>query len=38
MNPNQLRSYGVEVQDNPFSSHPMVVEKSGDEQDFVACL
>ena len=38
MNPNQLRNYGVEVQDNPFSSDPMVVQKSGDDQDFVACL
>ena len=33
MNPNQLRGYGIEVQDNPCSSDPMVVEKSGDDQD-----
>ena len=38
MNPNQLRSYGVDVQDNPYVSSPMVVEKSGKDQDFVACL
>ena len=38
MNPNQLRNYGINVQDNPYISHPMVVEKSDDNQDFVACL
>ena len=38
MNLNQLRNYSAEVQDNPFSSHLIVVEKSGDDQDFVACL
>ena len=38
MNSNQLRNYGAAVQDNHFSSHLMVVEKSGDNQDFIACL
>jgi len=38
MNPNQLREFGVEVQDNPYSGDPMVIEKVGDEEDFVACL
>ena len=38
MNPNQLRNYGIEVQDNPHSSDIMVVEKTGDEQDFITCL
>ena len=40
MNPNQLRHFGVEVQDNPFHQDPMVIRKD-DEDDgngFVACL
>jgi len=40
MNPNQLRHFGVEVQDNPFHRDPMVIRKD-DEDDgngFVACL
>ena len=40
MNPNQLRHFGVEVQDNPYHGDPMVIRKVGDEAqpDFVACL
>ena len=38
MNPNQLRNYGAEVPDNLFSSHLMMIEKSGDSQDFIVCL
>ena len=38
MNPNQLRHFGIEVQDNPYSSSPMVVKKDDKEDDFVACL
>ena len=39
MNPNQLRHYGVEIQDNPYNSHPMLIRKEdSDEGDFVACL
>ena len=39
MNPNQLRHYGVEIQDNPYDSHPMLIRKEdSDEGDFVACL
>jgi hypothetical protein len=40
MNPNQLRHFGVEVQDNPFHRDPMVIRKD-DEDDgngFEACL
>jgi len=38
MNPNQLRHYGIIVQDNPYSTEPMVIEKIGDEEEFIACL
>ena len=38
MNPNQLRHYGVTVQDNPFSPQPMVIQKEFDEDNFVGCL
>ena len=38
MNPNQLRHFGVEVQDNPYHPEPMVIRKDGDEEGFVACL
>ena len=38
MNPNQLRHFGVEVQDNPYHQEPMVIRKDDDEQEFVACL
>ena len=39
MNPNQLREYGVTVQDNPYSSELMVIETTSDDSDeFVACL
>ena len=38
MNPNQLRNNGIEAQDNQHSSDPMVVEKTRDDQDFIACL
>ena len=35
MNPNQLRDYGIEVEDNPYNGEPMVIRKVG-EDDFVA--
>lgn len=39
MNPNQLREYGVEVQDNPYHKDPMVIKKEhGDDGAFIACL
>ena len=40
MNPNQLRHYGIEGQDNSYHpSDPMVIRKEdADEGDFVACL
>lgn len=38
INPNQLRSYGAIVQDNPYSTKPMVIEKIGDDEEFIACL
>ena len=39
MNPNQLRHYGVEVQDNPYDPRPMIIRKEDpDDGDFVACL
>ena len=40
MNPNQLRDYGVEVQDNPYHKDPMIIQSGSDlEQDgFIACL
>ena len=38
MNPNQLRDYGVDVQDNPYHLDPMVIRKDDDEGGFIACL
>ena len=38
MNPNQLRDFGIEVQDNPYSSEPMVIRKDDSEEGLVACL
>ena len=38
MNPNQLRDFGLEVQDNPYSRDPMVIEKFDDDENFIACL
>ena len=38
MNPNQLRHYGVHVQDNPYHQDPMTIHKDDDEEGFVACL
>ena len=38
MNPNQLRHFGVEVQDNLFSSEPMVIKKEDDDEGLIACL
>ena len=37
-NPNQLRHFGVQVQDNPYAGEPMVIKKEDDEGTFVACL
>ena len=36
INPNQLRAHGVEVQDNPYTSEPMLI-RTWDEE-FSACL
>mmetsp|Transcript_23475 Transcript_23475/g.35636 ORF Transcript_23475/g.35636 Transcript_23475/m.35636 type:complete len:227 (+) Transcript_23475:956-1636(+) len=37
-NPNQLRDYGILVQDNPYDG-PMTIEKVSDEDDnFICCL
>ena len=38
MNPNQLRHYGVQVQDNPYDASPMTIRKDEDDDDFIACL
>ena len=38
MNPNQLRHFGVEVQDNPYHPNPMVIQKDDEDECFVACL
>ena len=38
MNPNQVRHYGVEVQDNPYHRDPMLVKKDDKDSTFVACL
>ena len=38
MNPNQLRDYGVEVQDNPYSSEPITIRKDDGEERLVVCL
>ena len=38
MNPNQLRHFGIEVQDNPFHKDPMIIRKEDDSGIFVACL
>lgn len=36
VNPNQMRSHGVEVQDNPYSIEPMAIKTWDD--DFTTCL
>ena len=38
MTPNQLRHFGVMVQDNPYSNSPMVIQKDTNKEEFVACL
>ena len=38
MNPNQLRHFGIEVQDNPYDQNPMLIRKESDTDGFVACL
>ena len=38
MNPNQLRNFGIDVQDNPYHRDPMIICKDDDEEGFVACL
>ena len=38
MNPNQLRHFGVNVQDNPYHSSPMMINKNTNDEEFVACL
>ena len=37
-NPNQLRHFGAQVQDNPFDDHPMTICQDYDDTSFVACL
>ena len=36
LNPNQMRHFGIEVQDNPYSDEPMAITSPDDE--FSACL
>ena len=36
INPNQLREYGIDVQDNPYSGKPMTIKTIDDE--FTLCL
>ena len=36
MNPNQLRDYGVDVEDNPYCGDPMLIWKISEHGDFVA--
>jgi len=39
MNPNQLRDFGVDVEDNPYGDKPMIISKQDqDDGDFVAAL
>ena len=38
MNPNQLRHFGIEVQDNPFHKDPMIIRKEDDSGISVSCL
>ena len=38
MNPNQLRHFGVDVQDNPYNSKPMLICKDTKDEEFTACL
>lgn len=38
MNPNQVRHYGIKVQDNPFVMDPMILEKDDEDEPFVACF
>lgn len=40
MNPNQLRDFGVHINDNPYDDDIMTIRREGDddEKDFVACL
>ena len=37
-NPNQLRDYGIEVQDNPYAREPMFIRKDDEDEKFVGCL
>ena len=37
-NPNQLRDYGIEVQDNPYAREPMFIRKDDEDEKFVVCL
>ena len=38
MNPNQLRHFGVQVQDNPYHPEPMVIATEHESDGFIACL
>lgn len=38
MNPNQLREYGITVQDNPYAGEPMMIQANDDDGSFVACF
>ena len=37
-NPNQLRHFGVQIQDNPYSNEPMHMRKEDEDGTFVACF
>ena len=36
MNPNQLRDYGVDVDDNPYHGDSMLIREISEHGDFVA--
>ena len=40
LNPNQLRHFGVDVEDNPYSGRQMMIKKDDPDhdEDFVAIL
>ena len=37
MNPNQLRHFGIEVEDNPYSHHGMYIKKDDDDDGMSFC-
>ena len=38
MNPNHLRDYGVQFQENHYALDPMIIEKSHGGEEFIASL